>query len=443
MSRPSVLNRFAVGLAAAALLVTACGGGGGGQATGGGGGGGSPAAGSTIRVTSLWGGAEQENFQKVLDAFKAKTGITAQFESIRTNYADVLRQRIAGGNPHDVAIMPGIGFLRSFARDGNITKLSDLGINKADIEGNYAPGILDISTVDNELYGVMVKFNSKSTVWYRPDKFKELGVQPAATWDDFKKLVSDIKAKGTTPLGLGAGTDSEWTLTDWFESIYLRQAGTEKYDQLFSGQLAWTDPSVKAAIEEMKAVITNDNVVGGINAALGTGFVDAIGQVYSANPKAAMYVLGGFVGGIATGQVNKNLKIGEEIDWFEFPTFGSGKPVTIGGDIIAPLTKNPGVKEFIQYMTTPEAGEVWAKTGAIISPVKAVPAEAYPNDLAKKEAQQVANAEAVRFDGSDLLPAGSPNLGALMQSALRGENLDPLLQNFETQVKAKWQAEGS
>src|SRR5438876_4636299 len=61
--------------------------------------GGSAAAGGSITVTSLWGGSEQENFQKVLDAFQAKTGITAKYESIRTDYATVLQTRISGGNP--------------------------------------------------------------------------------------------------------------------------------------------------------------------------------------------------------------------------------------------------------------------------------------------------------------------------------------------------------
>ena len=75
---------------------------------------GSPAAGGSITVTSLWGGSEQESFQKVLDAFKAKTGITAKYESVRDNYATVLQTRITGGNPPDVAILPGIGFLRHF-----------------------------------------------------------------------------------------------------------------------------------------------------------------------------------------------------------------------------------------------------------------------------------------------------------------------------------------
>jgi alpha-glucoside transport system substrate-binding protein len=394
----------------------------------------------TITVTSLWGGSEQEAFQKVLDAFKAKTGITANYESIRTDYATVLQTRITGGNPPDVAIMPGIGFLRRFARDGSIKKVSELGIDPASLQSNYAPGILDIGTVDNELYGIMVKFNSKSTLWYRPDKFTEAGVTPPKTWDEFKTTLQAIKDKGTTPLGLGTSPDT-WTLTDWFESIYLRQQGGDKYSQLFGGQLPWTDPSVAQAVDTMKEVLNDDFVAGGITAANGRAWVDGIGQVFGENADADIYYEGGFVGGIAIGQVNTALEPGKTIDWTDFPSLGGPDtaPVTIGGDVIAALTTNPGVKEFIEYMTTADAGTVWAQTGAIISPVKAVDAGSYPTDLVKREAAQVTGASVVKFDGSDLLPAGSPDLGAELQKAIAGTAVD--WAGFESQVKTAWDNE--
>jgi len=398
-------------------------------------------AGATISVTSLWGGAEQENFQKVLDAFTAKTGIKTKYESIRTQYDTVLQTRISGGNPPDVSIMPGIGFLRRFAADGSIKKIKDLGIDPASIAGNYAPGILEIGKVGEDQYGIMVKFNSKSTFWYRPQKLKDAGVDVPKDWDALKDVISKLKAKGDKPLGLGA--KDSWTLTDWFESIYVRQAGPEAYDKLFSKDGDWNDASVQTAIKTMLEVLNDDNVVGGINGALGAAFTDGIGQVFSASPKADMYYEGGFVGGIITGQVNKSAKLGTDADWFDFPSINGNSGVTIGGDVIAALTDKPGVKEFMQYMTTPESGEVWAKTGAIISPIKSVSPDVYPNEQTKREAAQVANATAVRFDGSDLLPSGSPDLGALLQSALKGQDLAPLLQTFQTKVKSAWDAEAS
>ena len=390
-----------------------------------------------IVVTSLWGGSEQESFQKVLDAFNASGECKATYESIRTDYATVLQTRITGGNPPDVSILPGIGFLRRFARDGSIKTIESLGIDPTALEAGYAPGVLDIGKVDDVLYAIMVKFNSKSTLWYRPDQLTEDGVTPPKTWDEFKAALKTIADKGTKPLGLGTSPDT-WTLTDWFESIYLRQAGADKYDQLFAGQIPWTDPSVQTAVDTMKEVLNDDYVAGGITAANGRAWVDGIAQVFGDNPVADMYYEGGFVGGIATGQVNTALEPGKTIDWTDFPSLGGpdANPVTIGGDVIAALTDKPCVKEFITFMTTADSGNTWAETGAIISPIKAVSTDSYPTDLVKREAAQVTGASVVKFDGSDLLPAGSPDLGAELQKAIAGSTVD--WASFENQVKTAW-----
>ena len=87
-------------------------------------------------------------------------------------------------------------------------------------------------------------------------------------------------------------------------------------------------------------------------------------------------------------------------------------------------------------MTTAESGNVWAATGAIISPIKAVSTDVVPDRLVKREAAQVTGATVVQFDGSDLLPAGSPDLGAELQKAIAGQTVD--WASFESQVKTAW-----
>lgn len=86
--------RVVIPLLVVSLLMSACAAGESGDDDSGG----SGEAKGSITVTSLWGGVEQEAFQKMLDAFKAKTGITATYESQRTDYATVLRTKISGGN---------------------------------------------------------------------------------------------------------------------------------------------------------------------------------------------------------------------------------------------------------------------------------------------------------------------------------------------------------
>lgn len=396
----------------------------------------------SIVVTSLWGGTEQEAFEAVLAAFTEKTGIEAQYEANRTDYATVLRTRIQGGEPPDVAIIPGIGTLRSLAREGALIPLSELGVAQADIEGNYAPGILDVGVVDDELYGIMVKLNSKATIWYSPERFEEMGVAPAEDWDGLLQLTDDIEATGATPWSLGAADG--WTLTDWFEIMYLKMHGTDAYDTLFSPDGDWTDDTVQATIDKMLELLNEENVDGGVDGASATAFVDAIGKVFSTSPSAELYYGGGFVGGIATGDdVNPDLagQEGTAIDWFPFPTIdGNGEGlVTYGGDVMAALVADSDVAAFMEYLTTAEAGQVWAEGGTIISPIVEVDTSVYPTSLIQAEADQVTSAEAVRFDGSDLLPG--VDLGALLQSAFRGEDMAPLLEEFQTQVSTAWETE--
>ena len=61
----------------------------------------------TITVIANWGGGERSAFQKVIDAFTAKTGIPVNYEQSR-NLEALVRTRVAGGNPPDIAFEPRI-----------------------------------------------------------------------------------------------------------------------------------------------------------------------------------------------------------------------------------------------------------------------------------------------------------------------------------------------
>jgi alpha-glucoside transport system substrate-binding protein len=239
------------------------------------------------------------------------------------------------------------------------------------------------------------------------------------------------------------GDEDYRTLTDWFENIYLIEHGPDAYDELFSGERAWTDETVTQTIDRMREVLIDENVVGGIDGALGTGYVDAIGLIYRPDPAAPLFYGGGFTGGIAIGDVNPDLVWNETIGFFDFPTIeGQGEGhMVYGGDVLAAFNNRPEVAAFIAYMTTVESGTTWAEQGTIISPLREVPVEAYP-DTVQDEAAQVANAQEARFDGSDLLPGGTgAAMGAMLQSALRGEDVGPLLENLEADVQEAWEVE--
>jgi alpha-glucoside transport system substrate-binding protein len=184
-----------------------------------------PGAGGSINVLSLWGGSEEEAFKAVLADFTAKTGVTVNYEADRQTYSTTLQSRITGGNPPDIAIIPGIGFLRRFAKDGSLKKIADMGVDTASLSSSYPEGFLAAGTVDGELYAIPAKYNNKGTMWYRPDVYTAAGVTAnPTTWEDFKGALDATVGK---PGAMALGAKDDWNLTDWFENIYIRQAGVE------------------------------------------------------------------------------------------------------------------------------------------------------------------------------------------------------------------------
>lgn len=391
-----------------------------------------------VTILASWGGGEQEAFQKVLDAFTAKTGIKVEYEQGRdAQLMATLRTRIASKNPPSIAILPRPGFMADLAREGSLKALADLGLTQAEIDQGYSQAWKDLGAVDGKLYGLVVKANSKSTIWYKPASFKALGVSIPKTWDELIALSDKYVKAGKKPWAVGGG--DSWTLTDWFENIYVRQAGPEKYSNLFGGKLPFTDPSVAKALQTMTSIVANEKyVVGGRQGVLGTKFVDGIGRVFGKSPAAELYFEGGFVGGIALKSVNPDLKPGEDIAFFPFPTIDPqfGSPLIGGGDLLTALADTPEVRSFVKFLATKEASELWAKTGAIVSPNKLVDLATYPTELAKTEAAQVSGATVFRFDGSDLLPGAlGEEWGTALQAVVeKPKDIERILKELEAKA---------
>src|SRR5207302_1805210 len=260
----------------------------------------------------------------------------------------------------------------------------------------YGSSWLGFGTVGGKLYGLPAQGNSKSVIWYRPQTFKKYGLKTPKTFKQLLAITKKLKAKGQTPWAIGDGPNqSQWVLTDWFENIYARQAGPAKYQALFTGKLPFTDRSVSKALKTMLQIVNGNYALGGIQGILGTSFVDGIGDVFGTSSKAELYMEGGFVGGIATQQVNTALQPGKTIDFFPWPTVvpKNDSPVIVGADYAVAFKTGSDITKFMQYVSSPAAGRIWVSTGAVESINKLVPGSAYPTVLTRKEGKQLSSAK--------------------------------------------------
>lgn len=368
----------------------------------------------TVPVVSFmttFGGSELDGLRNSLDAFTAETGIQVVVESNR-QLVPILRTRLAGGSPPDLALIPQPGLLAEFARAGYLVPLVNEDgsaglIDAATLTDNYAQGIIDLGNVDGTQYGILAKANSKSTVWYLPASFAELGVEPPTTWDELIAIQQAYVDAGLTPWSIG-GADS-WTLTDWFENIYVRQNGPEAYQKLFvTHEIPWTDASVTAALDAFRQIVDPaTNLAGGIDGTLSTDFITAANMVFRPDPAAQMYYEGGFMGGIIAANFPDLVPV-TDFNAFLFPALNAeqGAPVVGGGDLLAAFADRPEVAALVAWMAGTEGNTLWASapTGAVVSPNMNVDLSVY-SPIAAIDAAQVANASAFVFDGSDLMPS--------------------------------------
>ena len=206
--------------------------------------------GGEINILAVWADAEQETFEAVIAPWVERTGVTVNYESTRDINA-TLTTRIEGGNPPDVAGLPGPGAMAQFARDGTLYSLENV-IDTDAMAQEWNEGVVSAGSVDGHMVGVFIKASPKGFIWYNPQRFTEKGYEVPDDFDGLNSLVDQIKADGTTPWGIGlnSGAGSEgWPGTDWIEDFVLRQSGPDVYDAWWQGTQAWNSPEIKEAFE--------------------------------------------------------------------------------------------------------------------------------------------------------------------------------------------------
>ncbi|MFF0163817.1 ABC transporter substrate-binding protein [Streptomyces sp. NPDC005263] len=358
--------------------------------------------GQTLEVAAVWTGAEQENFMKVLDEFKKRTGAKVDFVPTGNNTSTFLGTKIQGGQPPDVAFLPQVGVLHQFAQKG---WLKPLGAEaQAQSNKNLSKGWRDLGAYQGKQYGIYAKAANKSLIWYNTASFEAAGItDPPKTWKDFVSTAQTLSDAGSPAVSIG-GADG-WTLTDWFENVYLSQAGPEKYDQLAKHEIKWTDPSVKQALTTLAELWGKDELIArGRKGALGTEFPKSVVQTFSGDTPAAMVFEGDFVA--ANINADTKAKIGTDAKVFPFPAVGAESPVVSGGDVAVALKDGKGAQALLTFLGSTDAAEIWAAQGGILSPNKEMDPSTYKDDVTRSIAKALIDAgDNFRFDMSDQAPA--------------------------------------
>jgi ABC-type glycerol-3-phosphate transport system substrate-binding protein len=411
----------------------------------------SSGAGRRLIVAGTWSGPEAKQFARVLARFEDRTGVRLTYAYESRNIAATLRARIKRGCAPDVALLPQPGLLDSLARRGQIQPLD--AATRATVARNYGAGWRQLATVGGRQYGVWFKAADKSLIWYRRDALRAARIDaPPRTWDELLADARQLASHGVAPLAIAGA--SPWTLTDWFENLYLRSAGPVPYQRLARHRIPWTDPSVRRVLHQLGGLLGDRQLVPPPAQTLETSFEESVGQVFGPRPSAAMVYEGDFVRSFlpraaAPGDRRSRAAVRTDASFFEFPTITGGRSgaAVVGGDVAVAFNASATAQRLLRFLATPAAAEAWASAGGFVSPNRAVRPRSYPDALTRRAAAALARASTVRFDLSDLQP---PAFGATAEQGMWGifqdfladpANVDGTARRLEAAAKAAWACE--
>lgn len=382
--------------------------------------------------------------QAALKAFGDANGIQVTYVG-RRDFEQQINSQVLGGNPPDIALFPQPGKLAQFAQDGDLKEVP-ADVTTA-VSAEWPASYMAFSNVDGKQYGVPLKADLKSLVWYEPSVWKAKGYEVPTTLTGFKELEDKMIANGDTPLcvGIESGTATGWPFTDWVEELILREQGIDYYNKWVSHEIPFNDQKVIDTFNEIAGpdgMWTKDGAVyasGGSIAA--TAFGDNAASLVQGKcmmHRQANFFAANFPDGTKFGD-------GEgEVSTFYFPS-DEGHPVLVGGLQAAAFRDSPEVWKVMQYLGSADYANARQKaqrqlaggdlSGFLTGNTKADKANWSTLEQGFLESLSTANPAA--FDGSDNMPA-EVGSGAFWKDGTSFVNGDEDAKTATANIQAAW-----
>jgi multiple sugar transport system substrate-binding protein len=422
LTRRSVLQTGVAGLAAVYGLA-GCGDDGD-SASGGDDGGGGKASGTASFGSNYSDPVPKKALQTVFDEFTTASGVKVDVNTVDHNTFQEQINNYLQGTPDDVFSWFAGYRMQFFAQRGLAGDISDVWEK---IGGNFSDAFKEASTLDGKQYFVPF-YNYPWAIFYRKSVWEKNGYEPAANLDDFKALLTKIKADGMTPIAFG--DKDGWPAMGTFDYINMRTNGYDFHVSLMAGEEAWDGPEVKSVFETWAELLPFH-----AEGSLGRTWQDA---AQTLNKDSAMYLLGSFVGQQFEGEAF------EDLDFFPFPEINSehgqdAVEAPIDGFMMAKEPKNEAAaKALLEYLGGAPAQDTYLKSDANnVAANNEADSSGY-NEIQKKAAELISSAGQIsQFLDRDTRPdfASTVMIPALQQFIKTPDDIDGLTKSIEEQKK--------
>ncbi|MFJ6070367.1 ABC transporter substrate-binding protein [Streptomyces sp. NPDC093065] len=271
-------------------------------------------------------------------------------------------------------------------------------------------------------------------MFYRKSNFAKWGVSEPETWDDFLDLCDTLKGKGVDPIGLGAGGNTAWVASAWFDYLDIRVNGAQYHRELLAGKHRFDDPQVHKVFDRWREILPYFDPDG-----TAVAFQDATTSLL--NGRTGMMLIGTFFADAAPKDAL------DDIDFFRFPVIDPKVPLaeeapTDGYFASARTGKRDAVLGVLRYLATAEAQEIYVKgSSGTALPCHPDAADA-GTALVKKGRKHIEEAaEITQFFNRDSSDAMQPAADtALTRFIAEPKAIDSVLTTWQREAEKIWRA---
>lgn len=373
-----------------------------------------PAGDKKVEILGSFSGDEATLFEEALADVELRTGVEITYTPA-PNFNQEMSDRIAAGNLPDIALYPEPNLL--LTQKTSMVPLDDI-VNLPALQDSLVPGMDALARdIQGKTWGLPIRANIKSVVWYSQEAFAAKGYTAPTTDDELSALVKQIKSDGGTPwcLGIESGSSTGWVATDWIEDYVLRMGGAEEYRSWAAGDIPFASDLFRQSALKFKSVWDpKGNVAGGADSVVAESFSTVDDGMFSASPDCYLMRQGSFFTGFLPIDVQQNMDT--EVGVFALPATTDGTQGVVGrAELAAAFAKDADVQAVLNRMLSDLFGGTWAKAGGWLSPHITFDGRKYPNETIRDIAAILYSSQVFVYDASDLMPEAVGN-GAFTQS---------------------------
>ncbi|HEY4020011.1 MAG TPA: extracellular solute-binding protein [Pseudonocardiaceae bacterium] len=394
------------------------------------GGGGGQSSGAVSVESNLSDSTQKPAMQQLIDAFNGQGKTKASLNTIDSEtFRTQLPTLLTSGNPPDIYTWYAGSVARSYADKGLLLDLSDVWKSIT----NYSPALKSLSSNTS---GQQI-FVPVSYYWwgmfYKKSNFAKWGVQKIpTTWPEFISLCQLLKSKGVAPIGCGAGGNTPWVASAWFDYLDIRLNGAQYHRDLLAGKHSFTDPQVQKVFQQWSTVLAYFDPQ-----STALPFQDATTSLLQ--NRTGMMLIGTFF----ADAVPKDVL--DDIDFFQFPIIDPSVPVVEEGPTDGFFASSrsshvAGTKDFLTWMATPPAQELYMKVGGgTILPANPSAKDAGTPLVAKGKEMLAKAADLTQFFNRDSSDALQPTAdAALTQFIQKPDQINSILSTWQSAAKKVW-----